>query len=323
MKLIPVIVAASLFAGCGYMGDPLPPLANIPSRVNDLVAVQRGARLIVEFSAPKLTTEGVAIKREPTLDLRAGPAGAPFDEGAWASQAKQWHPVRGDKTRIRTEIPIDSFINKEIVIGVKVVGENGKDAGWSNLAVVPVLPEPERPRSVRAESVAGGVKVTWQAAGPQFRVFRRSGEGDFALVGTVDKPEYIDTSVEIGKSYDYRLETVVRFGEKEAESETSSEVRVVPEDRFAPGIPTGLGALASPGSIELTWDQNPEPDVAGYRVYRAVAAEEFRKVGETTGIPSYSDRQVEAGKVYRYSVAAFDRGGNEGGRSAVVEAALP
>ena len=34
--------AAALLAGCGYIGDPLPPLLNIPARVTDLTAVQRG-----------------------------------------------------------------------------------------------------------------------------------------------------------------------------------------------------------------------------------------------------------------------------------------
>ena len=44
--------------------------------------------------------------------------------------------------------------------------------------------------------------------------------------------------------------------------------------------------------------------------------------GETSVVPAYSDRAVEAGKTYRYQVAAFDRAGNESARSVAVTAAL-
>jgi fibronectin type 3 domain-containing protein len=45
-------------------------------------------------------------------------------------------------------------------------------------------------------------------------------------------------------------------------------------------------------------------------------------MGDTSVLPSYSDRKVEAGKSYRYQVAALDAAGNESERSAAVTAAL-
>ena len=36
----------------------------------------------------------------------------------------------------------------------------------------------------------------------------------------------------------------------------------------APAAPTGLSATAGPGRVELDWDANTEPDIAGYNVYR-------------------------------------------------------
>jgi fibronectin type 3 domain-containing protein len=39
--------------------------------------------------------------------------------------------------------------------------------------------------------------------------------------------------------------------------------------------------------------------------------------------PSYSDRQIEAGRKYRYTVSAFDKAGNESKQSAEVEVAAP
>jgi hypothetical protein len=323
MRFVLPALAAVVLAGCGYVGEPMPPLANIPSRVTDLAALQHGSHLVVEFSLPKLTTEGQGIRREPALDLRAGPAAAPFKEGEWASQARKAEPAWVKDGRARYEIPIEGFVNREVVIAVKVIGVNGKDAGWSSFFILPVVPAPDVPRSLRAESVAGGVKVAWQAKGTGFRVFRRTGEGEFEFLADAPQPGYLDTAVELGKRYDYRIQTVVRVGDKEAESEPSGDVRVTPEDRFPPQPPAGLTVLASPSSIELTWDQNPESDLAGYRIYRAAPGGDFQRIGETTGIPAFSDQKVEAGKKYRYAVSAFDRGGNESARSAPVEGALP
>jgi hypothetical protein len=68
-----LLFCGALFgAGCGYVGDPLPPLANVPGKIADLAAVQRGARLIVHFTPPAQTTEGFAIKTPLRLDLRVG-----------------------------------------------------------------------------------------------------------------------------------------------------------------------------------------------------------------------------------------------------------
>ena len=73
--------------GCGYPGEPLPPLLNIPQRVTDLAAVERGSKIIVQFTVPKLTTESVVIKGPLHFDLRAGERGpAPFDTNAWRGQ---------------------------------------------------------------------------------------------------------------------------------------------------------------------------------------------------------------------------------------------
>ena len=60
-------------AGCGYEGSPLPPLANVPGRVTDLSATQRGTRLLVQFTPPQLTTEGFPVKPPLDLDVRLGP----------------------------------------------------------------------------------------------------------------------------------------------------------------------------------------------------------------------------------------------------------
>jgi hypothetical protein len=91
MKRLLAAPAVLWMAGCGYVGDPLPPLANVPPRVSDLAAIQRGSRIIVQFTVPDMTTEGQPIPRPVTLDLRAG-AADPFEEKQWAAAARQISP---------------------------------------------------------------------------------------------------------------------------------------------------------------------------------------------------------------------------------------
>src|SRR5437016_4929752 len=84
--------AAALLGGCGYVGEPLPPLANVPARVTDLAAAQRGGRIIAQFTVPLITTEGKPIPQPAKLDLRAGTA-EKFDETDWAARARQIPPA--------------------------------------------------------------------------------------------------------------------------------------------------------------------------------------------------------------------------------------
>jgi|ERR1041385_6939892 len=315
--------AALLAAGCGYVGEPLPPLANVPERITTLAAVQRGGKIIAQFTVPLLTTENKPIPGPTRLDLRAAPA-EPFDENDWAAHASQIPPPSESPNGIaRYEIPASQWKGKDVILGVRMVAGNGKAAGWSNFVVVQVQPPPERPTEVTAAATANGVRLTWRAQGSQFRVFRKpAGAPDFALAATVERPEWVDAEAEFGKRTSYLVQTVVTLGEnKFAESDLSDETSITPVDTFPPAPPAGLRATAGPSSIEVSWEPGPENDLANYRVYRAVGGGAFEKIAELPPVPSYSDKATEQGKSYRYQVTAVDRAGNESPRSAIAEAA--
>jgi fibronectin type 3 domain-containing protein len=177
----------------------------------------------------------------------------------------------------------------------------------------------------RLENTAEGVKLDWDGPAGDFRVFRKTGdEQAFARLGDTQQQSYVDRSSEFGKSYTYLVQRVVKLaGNKEAESDPSSEIEITPKDTFPPLAPTGLRAPAAPASIELSWERNTETDLAGYRIYRSTDNGPFEKIADVGQIPSYSDRGVQRGKQYRYQIAAFDQSGNESPRSAPVEATIP
>lgn len=305
------------------MGDPLPPLANIPARIADVAVVQRGGRLIVQFTPPAKTMEGMPVEKPLRLDLRVGPAVDPFTPDSWAAQARQIPEVEVKEGRAAYEVPAAEWAGKQVTIAARAIGPNRKDGGWSNFVNLDVVPAPEKPANVQLQSTAAGVRLTWQGGPGRYRVLRRTGAAkDFVLAETVDEPQWLDQLAETGNQYAYLVQRIVPSGDKIAESELSDVVTIKPLDTFLPAKPAGLRAVAATQSIELTWERNTDADLAGYRVYRAVGDGAFEKVGDTSVLPAYADRKVEAGKSYRYQVAAVDTSGNESERSTAVTASL-
>jgi hypothetical protein len=288
----------------------MPPFANVPSRVGNLAALQRGDKVIVQFSVPTLTTEGQPLKPPVTLELRIGDRHPPA-------------PAVNNGIA-RYEIPSAEWTGKDVTIAARVVGSNGKDSGWCAPYTVSVVPPPDVPHDIVAVSAAAGVRLTWQAKGEHFHVLRLGGkETGYSLAAAdVTQHEWVDSTAEFGQPYSYLVQTFVPLpGGKEAQSDLPEAKSITPEAP-APGVPSGLRAVPAATSIELSWDTPEGAAPTGYRVYRANAAGEFAKIAELGAVPTYSDSAVEAGKVYRYAVSAIDASGREGARSTVVEASL-
>jgi len=261
-RILPGLIAAAalLTAGCGYTGDAMPPLANIPARVSDLGAIERGGRIMAQFTVPPRTTEGVAIKTPLKLDLRIGTAEPPFNQEVWAAGATPVAAGPVDNGVARYEIPVTAWTNKEVILAVRVLSARGKTVGWSNFVNLPVVAPPDRPAEVHAEATAEGVRLTWRARGDSFRIYRRTGSDRFAPVATAPQSPWTDSAAEFGKHYIYQVQTIVKLPNNlEAESDPSEEAAITPEDRFPPAVPAGLNAATAPNSIELSWESDTEP----------------------------------------------------------------
>lgn len=325
LRALVFVLAPLLWWGCGYIGEPLPPLLNVPGRGENLTAVQRGSNIIAHVTLPTLTTEGLVIKQSLRLDLRIGPKPhGPFNADAWVTSAKAVGGASTVNGAAAYKIPATEWIGKTVAIAVKVIGANGRDAGWSAPAELTVVSPPEQPRDLIAEAVPQGVGLTWHATGNSFAVLRRGpDEKDYRALGRSDKTEYTDATAEFGKRYSYTVQSMVKVGDREAQSDLSNEAAITPMDTFAPAAPVGLTAVPSTASIELVWERNTEPAVIGYRVYRAAGNGAFELLADGVQLPSYSDHKIETGKTYRYAVSAVKSNKKESKMSEAVEVAAP
>jgi fibronectin type 3 domain-containing protein len=101
----------------------------------------------------------------------------------------------------------------------------------------------------------------------------------------------------------------------------SAPATIAARDVFPPAVPQGLEAVADDqgSAIDLSWTPGTEADLAGYRVYRRIAAssEPAARVSGTTLLPdpAWRDQSAQAGVRYAYSVSATDKSGNESARS--------
>ena len=92
-------------------------------------------------------------------------------------------------------------------------------------------------------------------------------------------------------------------------------------DLVPPLEPTGLVASAGDGQISLDWNDNLEPDLAGYNVFRSTDGVSFAQVNGGLVVPSaFTDTGLTNGTTYFYYTTAVDLVGNESAASGVASA---
>jgi hypothetical protein len=200
LRLRTILVAASLvwLCACGYVGEPLPPTPNIPRQVTDLRVVQRGNKLVVDFTIPPLTTDGLVLQNLGNADLQIG------DKPV---------PVTVTKTGpVHTETPAKDWIGQEPNVRVRIGNGRERFSNWSNYVTVAVVEPLERPADVKAEADPKGVRLTWRPerrSGVTWRVTRD--KQDF----TSDRPEFVDTGAQYGTEYKYQVVAILKAVESE------------------------------------------------------------------------------------------------------------
>jgi len=89
-----------------------------------------------------------------------------------------------------------------------------------------------------------------------------------------------------------------------------------------PAAPTGLSATAGDATVSLDWNDNSEPDLDGYNMYRSTTSGSgYSQInGSLLSSSNYTDNSVTNGTTYYYVVTAVDTDLNESAYSSEVSA---
>ena len=335
-----------LTVACGYVGDPLPPLVQIPARVSDLSGIQVGKSIKLSWTLPKLNTDGSAAITLSRLEVYRfrGKADslASLDVSQFNQYAMKWMVLdkanfdaytEGDKIVLPdrlANLETSEILQSWFAYAVKVVNRKKQEAGFSNLISVRVFPVPNPPDSVHFRFEEGFTQLNWQppvlnidssvvTAPLRYNVYRTtvpSARVRERLTATpISETDYRDTTMSLGETYYYTIRAVIESPEGQIESFDSKEYEAKNVDTYPPHAPQELTAISDGHSISLVWLPNSESDLAGYYVYRAGADRDFKRVTPLITIASFNDKSVEKGKTYIYRVKALDQNGNESDNS--------
>lgn len=75
-------------------------------------------------------------------------------------------------------------------------------------------------------------------------------------------------------------------------------------------LSTGTGRLGDSGARDFTWDASPEPDLAGYKIYRGTASGVYTTSVDVGNVTSYTWTDLPDGTLY-FAIVAYDTSSNE------------
>lgn len=345
------LFAALVLSGCGTPGPPQPPSLNLPEAVTNLAAQRTGNQVTLAWTMPRRNTDKMILKTPMRVQVcRSQGPGACLPVTANLTFA----PVAAGRFTEVLPAELASGASRPLRYFVEVRNRKGRSAGLSNAAVVLAGQAPAAVADLAAEVVKDGIVLRWKAAGSGNAIrlqrtlltpppaTRRPGPMSAPpepileyLDIASDEGRALDESIVFGRTYEYRAQRVagVEVDGKTLElaGDISAPVRIEARDVFPPAVPAGLAAVANPpangepASIDLSWQPDTEPDLAGYYVYRREAQTPWQRISGQQPVPSpaYHDALVQPGHTYTYGVSAVDQKGYESGRSADAEETVP
>jgi hypothetical protein len=330
LKLLLLSAFGLLLSGCGVQGPPLPPLLEVPQPA-EIQAVQRGPRIILSWLMPRQTSEGQALRPG-----RLGPANvymailpglrakvSPADFQAAARKIGSIAPseLQSGAVQYPVALPVERA-GSTAAFAVTLANDRGRDAGFSNVAAIPIVSPPSPPPSLQARETKQAIVLEWPPVegAAAYDLYRSVGGGPFELRATVPAGAHpvrlSDENFEIGKEYRYLVRAIRQQDAFRAESADSEIAAVKPAGVFPPATPTELVAVFSGGAIELSWEPSSETLLAGYSVYRRAGSGEWVRLTQQLAVsPAYRDADVRPGTSYSYAVTTVDQRGNESARS--------
>lgn len=335
-RLVLAALGLVVMVGCGKMGDPMPPLRNVPMKTSDLSIHQQGNVIFFDMAFPNTTASGMALGGIDGVELSQYAKTLQADGSLPTVDPREFGPasevlltLRGSDLsaavvgdRIQFRLPLSDDLPEEPTsasyYAVKTFKGDEASALSNQVALIPAKP-PEAPKSLGLEGQARSVQVTWELDDPRpvegFEILRRDAreKGYGAPLDRVpgDAREFSDRSATYGNRYIYTVRSIASTNPLVLSAD-SGEREIEYEDRFPPATPRNFVALAETGAVRLRWDPSPDSDVAGYILFRREPGRDFHPLNDSPMRQvEYLDRGLTSGFSYSYRIRVVDQKGNE------------
>jgi hypothetical protein len=309
-----VLGVLSVLTGCAKVGDPLPPIVNVPDPVRDLQLIQVGSENVeLVFAVADDAVREVEVYRECGQEVSA--ESEPF--------ARLEVADLGLGNQEGTRVFRDS-ISGVTGLCTYVVRLRGSSRHWSvrsdSVSTVDAALA-QAPTNLRAKVMEDRIELTWDP--PEQNV---DGTEPATLSGYLvnsrhrsSEARHVIREFGFGKSLTYVVQSVSREGNPLVLSLPSASLTVEPKDVFPPEAPAKLMAVAVEDAVQLIWDANTESDLAGYVVYRRLTGGNFERVATLVTVNRFLDETAPSGTPLQYAVSALDNADNESPYSEVTD----
>ena len=300
-------------------------------KTTDLDVMKYGTRVAsVRVKAPK-DPNAAAEQDEPAEN--AEPAvGEGLDQGAKSSVTEAITPSlleSDDRHEDNSRVLLGPLAVTELRTYVGVgIDRRGRPGQFSKRISVPLALPPAAPPPIAIAYDEKKITVTWKAAqetpdetvlpsravGPLFPDVKYNLYDTETAQRLNDKPlaepAFEDTRMDWGTDRCYVVRAVEIVAGLPIESDANEPACETLEDMFPPRAPKGLNAVAAEGAINLIWDANTEPDLAGYYVWRAIGDQELQRITAKPITDAAFFDGVRSGLQFTYAVQAVDKAGN-------------
>jgi len=350
------LTAIAFSAGCGKRRPPLSPVERVQQRTELLSGAQQGNRIILSWPAPQRNAPDSSVQSIRRIDVYrlAEKPSAPLalTEEEFATQSTLIGSVTSEEIKNAGETlsytDTLEFAGEptRLRYAVRYVNASGQRAAFSNfLLIEPAARIALPPVLVKTEVSEDAITISWQPPVANidgstpvnllgynvYRMDEAQNESGQTPINSalVSGPEYKDKNFKFGNTYRYIVRAVSLGTEgAQVESLNSNSLSVTSRDIFPPSPPARPSAAPSLGRISIFFPANPEPDIAGYNIYRTtdpnLPKESWTKLNSALLTrTTYHDESVESGKKYYYYLTAVDQAGNVSDPSEVVSEIVP
>jgi hypothetical protein len=352
-----LLATAVCLLNCGKRRPPLPPVERVQQRTELLSGVQRGNQVILSWPAPLRNASDVSVQSIRRIDVYrlAEKPRAPLalTEEEFATRSTLIGSVTYEEIKKASEVL--SYTDTLELAGeptrlryaIRYVNAAGQRAAFSNfLLLEPAarISQPPTMITTGKEVSEEAITIAWQPPAANidgstpvnllgYNVYRLTvadGEGGQPINDApISATQYQDMNFKFGETYRYMVRAVSLGTEGgQVESLNSNSISVSPVDTFAPSAPASITVAAAPGRLSIFFPANPEPDIAGYNIYRS-SDPDLPKDGwvklnpELLTRTTFQDEKVESGRRYYYYLTAVDQAGNVSPLSEVVSETVP